>query len=180
HVCRVCQERGGFSGDERKISDIFVFHLFELDAQLLFLFLLHYVLFILQLHYDHQVLLDYLISKDTGISCAEYILRCLRKICESWDLFVEFSVTGKFMSQSFRKKRKVFQNGPDSQERGSREQPFKEAKECLLSLKNSVENLHQKSLFPYNPQVLLRRSVSIFHYYSKFHFVPCNCFLFLL
>ena len=123
---------------------------------------------------------------------------------------MEFSVTGKFMSQSFRKKRKVFQNGPDSQveplslpiidvgipmslekecmrkhnyghkERGSREQPFKEAKECLLSLKNSVENLHQKSLFPYNPQVLLRRSVSIFHYYSKFHFVPCNCFLFLL
>ena len=56
-------------------SGIFVFHLFELDAQLLFLFLLHYVLFILQLHYDHQVLLDYLISKDTGISCAEYILR---------------------------------------------------------------------------------------------------------
>uniref|UniRef100_F6HRY6 Protein Lines C-terminal domain-containing protein n=1 Tax=Vitis vinifera TaxID=29760 RepID=F6HRY6_VITVI len=138
------------------------------------------------------------------------LIVCLRKICESWDLFVEFSVTGKFMSQSFRKKRKVFQNGPDSQvepssspiidvgipmslekecmrkhnyghkERGSREQPFKEAKECLLSLKNSVENLHQKSLFPYNPQVLLRRSVSIFHYYSKFHFVPCNCFLFLL
>ena len=31
---------------------------------------------ILQLSYDHQVLLDYLISKDTGISCAEYLLRC--------------------------------------------------------------------------------------------------------
>ena len=28
-----------------------------------------------QLHYDHQVLLDYLISKDTGTSCAEYLLR---------------------------------------------------------------------------------------------------------
>ncbi|KAI9089244.1 hypothetical protein K1719_029523 [Acacia pycnantha] len=29
------------------------------------------------IHYDHQVLLDYLISKDTGISCVKYSLRCL-------------------------------------------------------------------------------------------------------
>jgi len=33
------------------------------------------VLIDLQIHYDHQVLLDYLISKDTGISCAKYLLR---------------------------------------------------------------------------------------------------------
>ncbi|KAF2295143.1 hypothetical protein GH714_031686 [Hevea brasiliensis] len=32
-------------------------------------------LFLAELHYDHQVLLDYLISKDTGITCAEYLLR---------------------------------------------------------------------------------------------------------
>ncbi|CAL8159484.1 unnamed protein product [Prunus armeniaca] len=32
---------------------------------------------------------------------------------------------------------------------------FKEAKECLLSLKISIEVLHQKNLFPYNPNVLL-------------------------
>ncbi|XP_034689394.1 uncharacterized protein LOC117917281 isoform X1 [Vitis riparia] len=175
---QVCQEREAFQEMKEDVL-LHVSHLFNP------LHLFH--LFLAELHYDHQVLLDYLISKDTGISCAEYILRCLRKICESWDLFVEFSVTGKFMSQSFRKKRKVFQNGPDSQvepssspiidagipmslekecmrkhnyghkECGSRGQPFKEAKECLLSLKNSVENLHQKSLFPYNPQVLLRR-----------------------
>ncbi|QHO02068.1 Type IV inositol polyphosphate 5-phosphatase [Arachis hypogaea] len=30
---------------------------------------------LIQIHYDHQVLLDYLISKDTGISCAKYLLR---------------------------------------------------------------------------------------------------------
>ena len=109
-------------------------------------------------------------------------------------------MTGKLMSQSVRKKRKVSQNGPDFQielssspitdsgipmplekecmrknsygnkEHGSRGQPFNKAKECLLSLKNSMENLHQKGLFPYNPKVLLRRSVSIFHYHSKFCF----------
>ncbi|XP_054824563.1 uncharacterized protein LOC129322317 isoform X3 [Prosopis cineraria] len=31
-------------------------------------------LFLSEIHYDHQVLLDYLISKDTGISCAKYLL----------------------------------------------------------------------------------------------------------
>lgn len=36
-------------------------------------------------------------------------------------------------------------------------QPYKDAKECLLSLKISVECLHQKDLFPYNPKVLLKR-----------------------
>lgn len=35
--------------------------------------------------------------------------------------------------------------------------PYKDAKECLLSLKDSVENLHRKKLFPYNPEVLLKR-----------------------
>jgi hypothetical protein len=35
-------------------------------------------------------------------------------------------------------------------------QPFEEAKECLLSLRNSVESLHKKNLFPYNPKVLLK------------------------
>ncbi|KAL6551693.1 hypothetical protein OROGR_007847 [Orobanche gracilis] len=32
-------------------------------------------LFLAEIHYDHQVLLDYLISKDTGSRCAEYLLR---------------------------------------------------------------------------------------------------------
>ncbi|CAL2273609.1 unnamed protein product [Prunus armeniaca] len=36
-------------------------------------------------------------------------------------------------------------------------QYFKEAKECLLSLKISIEGLHQKNLFPYDPNVLLNR-----------------------
>lgn len=36
---------------------------------------------------------------------------------------------------------------------------FENAKGCLISLKESVENLHQKNLFPYNPSALLRRFV---------------------
>lgn len=36
-------------------------------------------------------------------------------------------------------------------------QPYYDAKECLLSLRASVESLHQKNLFPYNPKVLLKR-----------------------
>lgn len=34
-----------------------------------------------QIHYDHQVLLDYLISKDTGPSSAEYLLRYVPRLC---------------------------------------------------------------------------------------------------
>ncbi|KAF5451363.1 hypothetical protein F2P56_026476 [Juglans regia] len=142
-------------------------------------------LFLLELHYDHQVLLDYLISKDTGISCAEYLLRCLRMICDSWCLFVEFSLDGKGINQSSYKKRKVTLGGSKflanvtprlvqnnetctsvekeckrDDQYGHKKyitQPFEEAKECLLSLRNSVESLHEKNLFPYNPKVLLKR-----------------------
>ncbi|CAL2275793.1 unnamed protein product [Prunus armeniaca] len=113
------------------------------------------------------------------------VLLCLRKVCDSWSLFVEFLVGGQATNQSFCKKRKVSLGGssswgedslaptknhltflhdePDEEnENGCKHtqnggQYFKEAKECLLSLKISIEGLHQKNLFPYNPNVLLNR-----------------------
>ncbi|PPS01859.1 hypothetical protein GOBAR_AA18802 [Gossypium barbadense] len=132
------------------------------------------------LHYDHQVLLDYLISKDTGISCAEYLLRCLRIVCDSWQTFMEFSVYGKLSNQLSSKRRKILSessnfkiepsSGPvktiplslEKKFNGNLEyrhtkQMYELAKGCLLSLKKSVENLHLKNLFPYNPEVLLKR-----------------------
>ncbi|XP_027346543.1 uncharacterized protein LOC113858215 isoform X2 [Abrus precatorius] len=142
-------------------------------------------LFLSEIHYDHQVLLDYLISKDTGICCAKYLLRCLHLVCNSWKLFVEFPLYGEFLNQSLCKRRKVLGDGlqflvdgmPTSVDSGGniilhiknykedREcdfkhnniKPFKKAAECLLSLSNSVDNLHKKDLFPYNPEVLLKR-----------------------
>ncbi|CAL0313477.1 unnamed protein product [Lupinus luteus] len=141
-------------------------------------------LFLSEIHYDHQVLLDYLISKDTGISCAKYLLRCLHLICNSWKLFLKFPLFGELLNQPSCKRRKVSGNGPESladgmpcvKHNGSKtlhikdyredneygfkhynKNPFKKAAECLLSLKKSVDNLHQKNLFPYNPRVLLKR-----------------------
>ncbi|KAM6564431.1 hypothetical protein CsatB_024429 [Cannabis sativa] len=138
-------------------------------------------LFLSELHYDHQVLLDYLISKDTGISCAEYLLRCLRTICSSWHFFVQFSANGHHENQLSYKKRKVLRDNSTSHDlessvpedksvegfdEGSKSggtqyrlaaKPYKKARECLLSLKVSVESLHKKNLFPYNPKVLLKR-----------------------
>uniref|UniRef100_A0A6N2NED7 Protein Lines C-terminal domain-containing protein n=1 Tax=Salix viminalis TaxID=40686 RepID=A0A6N2NED7_SALVM len=137
------------------------------------------------LHYDHQVLLDYLISKDIGISCAEYLLRCLRMVHNSWNIFAAFSMDWKVLNQSCSKKRRLLLDVSDfqgelsslpvqciSQSLGEEDEkdfeyayenhqnkrpPFKEAKDCLISLKASVESLHRKNLFPYNPQVLLKR-----------------------
>ncbi|CAK8562352.1 unnamed protein product [Lathyrus sativus] len=142
-------------------------------------------LFLSEIHYDHQVLLDYLISKDTGISCVKYLLRCMHLICNSWKLFVEFPLSGELSNQSSCKRRKLLGDDPQLvadetpssvDNNGSIElhsknfkedseydfkhhnfEQFKKAAECLLSLNNSIGNLHQKSLFPYNPEVLLRR-----------------------
>ncbi|KAI3946023.1 hypothetical protein MKX01_024779 [Papaver californicum] len=64
-------------------------------------------LFLSELQYDHQVLLDYLISKDTGINCVKYLLRCLRTVSNSWHAFVEYPFHCVEMSQSTSKKPKV-------------------------------------------------------------------------
>ncbi|KAJ3670118.1 hypothetical protein LUZ60_010442 [Juncus effusus] len=102
-------------------------------------------IFLLLLDYDHLVIIDYLISKDTGVLCAQYILRCLRVISQSWKSFAEFSVSMgelKLNSQS-NKRQKSYQS-------------FENAKGCLISLRNSLEDLDKKKLFPYNPKALLK------------------------
>uniref|UniRef100_A0A2P2KH57 Uncharacterized protein LOC8267269 isoform X1 n=1 Tax=Rhizophora mucronata TaxID=61149 RepID=A0A2P2KH57_RHIMU len=153
-------------------------------------------LFLAELHYDHQVLLDYLISKDIGISCAEYLLRCLRIVYNSWNSFVKFCVVGEQINQSSSKKIKFLLDGSDFQAEPpspsvrdimssleekhksgfdydcmwyeTKMHPFKEAKTCLFYLKDSLENLHKRSLFPYNPEVLLK-------WYAFLYFIPCFC-----
>lgn len=97
---------------------------------------------------------------------------------------MEFPLFGEFLDQSSCKRRKIVGDGlhfladgmPTSidnsgsiilhiknykEDRGGFKyyniKPFKKAGECLLSLNNSVYNLHQKKLFPYNPKVLLKR-----------------------
>lgn len=50
--------------------------------------------------------------------------------------------------------------------------PFEDAMECLFSLKRSLLNLHRKKSFPYNPNVLLRRYVNIFH--QLFHLISAT------
>ncbi|KAG9440757.1 hypothetical protein H6P81_020922 [Aristolochia fimbriata] len=133
-------------------------------------------LLLAEVRYDHSVLLDYLISKDTGILCVGYLLRCLRLVCESWDTFLEFSYCGYGQNESSEKKRKfclIHKLDPSgelelsSTSREGMQSPmrtttvltheaFRNAKQCLLSFKQSVENLHVKNLFPYNPAALLR------------------------
>jgi hypothetical protein len=60
---------GGSLEDEEQIT------LFRLST--LFNPVRLFCIFLSELHYDHQVLLDYLISKDIGASCAEYLLRLI-------------------------------------------------------------------------------------------------------
>ncbi|KAG8384459.1 hypothetical protein BUALT_Bualt04G0120000 [Buddleja alternifolia] len=147
------------------------------------IFLFH--LFLSEILYDHQVLLDYLISKDTGSSCAEYLLRSLRIVCDSWNLFVGFPGVEEGSGQLCPKRQKVSVDSKDFKgelspllplkdggistvekehnegyENGRNyREPFMAARDCLASLRSSINSLNQKDLFPYNPQALLRRSV---------------------
>ncbi|ERN17715.1 hypothetical protein AMTR_s00059p00217330 [Amborella trichopoda] len=136
------------------------------------------------IRYDHLLLLDYLISKDIGVLCLQYLLRCLRLVCNSWPIFKGFSMPNHEMNRLCCKRRTVSVDGRDfvgkvqplssSVEGISATQPprtghkkrkgktsgestFENAEECLLSLKYALENLPKKNLFPYNPTALLRR-----------------------
>ncbi|KAJ6812015.1 uncharacterized protein M6B38_152230 [Iris pallida] len=138
-------------------------------------------LFLLLLHYDHLVLVDYLISKDTGVHCVQYLLRLLRLICQSWSIFAELSPRGSGTDRNCQKRRKISVDKNCNEILGSfsssssvitrqfmpRQKShcshknislhsFEKAKECLVSLKRSVADMHQKSLFPYNPRALLK------------------------
>ncbi|CAI9777478.1 unnamed protein product [Fraxinus pennsylvanica] len=146
-------------------------------------------IFLAEILYDHQVLLDYLISKDRGASCAEYLLRSLRVACDSWNLFVKYPETEEAKHLLYSKRRKVLAGCLDSEEVLSSSRvrndgapsslemeckkvqlsdskhgrnhrlPFVSARDCLVSLKTSIESLCQKNLFPYNPQALLLRLI---------------------
>ncbi|EOA23365.1 hypothetical protein CARUB_v10019578mg, partial [Capsella rubella] len=116
-----------------------------------------FCIFLSELHYDHQVLLDYLISKDIGASCAEYLLRCLRAVCDSWTLFMEFPFEESTNASSSKRRKLLLETSGVEKNCKLHLQAFEDAKDCLLSLQTSVVKLHQKKLFPYNPEALLRR-----------------------
>lgn len=115
------------------------------------------------------------------ISAAFHLCRCLRLVCEYFHLFLEFSGE-KTKNSVYNKRRKILDSSTDpsripsatSKKAQSLEDRnlecdyehdftggshYKEAKDCLLSLKSSLENLHQKNLFLYNPEALLKQSV---------------------
>ncbi|KAJ3706059.1 hypothetical protein LUZ61_009764 [Rhynchospora tenuis] len=114
--------------------------------------LFHLLLF--SLKYDHLVLIDYLISKDTGVLCARYLLRCLKFVSQSWQSFAEFSVPQLQETDPSNKRPKLSNEVRDA---STSSKAFGDAKECLISLKNTLDDLHKKNLFPYNPKALLRR-----------------------
>ncbi|CAM0905243.1 unnamed protein product [Alopecurus aequalis] len=122
------------------------------------------------LHYDHLVLVDYLISKDVGVHCAQYLLRCLRLVSHCWNAFIDDSVYEAEITKLTCKRQRTLKNinsftgssiqgtklGSCDKESKSKKQLFLSAKVCLLSLKRTLEDLHQKNLFPYNPKPLLK------------------------
>ena len=101
-------------------------------------------------------------------------LRCLRLVSHCWNAFIDDSVYEAQIKKLTCKRQRTLKNinsftgssiqgtklgsSPDMESQ-SKKQLFLSAKVCLLSLKKTLEDLHQKDLFPYNPKPLLKRSV---------------------
>ncbi|CAN6272186.1 unnamed protein product [Urochloa humidicola] len=115
-----------------------------------------------------MVLVDYLISKDVGVQCAQYLLRCLRLVSQSWHAFADDSIyltkieklNCKRQKTSRASSSKEYNDGSGCDKEAKNSQKlFLDAKVCLYSLKRTVEDLQKKALFPYNPKPLLRSLV---------------------
>eukprot|EP00249_Psilotum_nudum_P009901 c22224_g1_i2 orf=3-1157(+) len=113
--------------------------------------------FLSVVHYDHTVIIDYLISNNTGILCLQYLLRCLHIVGSTWPEFVCMSTT--------RKENRSAEVTPSLQIHdvktthlvfGQRINMMKGAC-CLVSLKLAIDRMQEKSLFPYNATPLLKR-----------------------
>ncbi|KAK4393353.1 hypothetical protein Sango_1806100, partial [Sesamum angolense] len=106
--------------------------------------------------------------------------RSLRIVCNSWRSFIEFPGVEEGLDQLCPKRQRVLLDSTDFKDgrisslehcneghahgkKGRRNYrlPFVAARDCLVSLRTSINSLNQKNLFPYNPQVLLRR-----HFYG--------------
>ncbi|KAG6532000.1 uncharacterized protein LOC122055713 isoform X3 [Zingiber officinale] len=173
---QICSSGEEIHFEEEKKSAVFV-----ISSIFNPIYLFH--VFLLLLHYDHLVLVDYLISKDTGIRFLQYLLRCLRVICTFWQTFMELSTFEGEKSQPRHKRRKIMydklESAPSSSttkglmpselfsvsdaDKSILQPNFENAKVCLLNLKKTVEDLHRKDLFPYNPEPLIRRFVMLLY-----------------
>jgi len=97
--------------------------------------------------------------------------RCLRLVSQSWHAFVDESVYSRKIEKLDCKRQRI--SGDKDSDRASASKQYKngsgcdkevkdsqklflDAKECLYSLKRTVEDLQKKDLFPYNPKPLLR------------------------
>jgi hypothetical protein len=122
-------------------------------------------LIVMQLHYDHMVLVDYLISKDVGVHCAQYLLRlvaildfkyllnwnfwpllytyghrCLRLVSQSWHAFVDDSsyltkIEQLLLDKSFCKRQRISRDVSSARASSSKE--YKNGSGCDKEVKNS-------------------------------------------
>jgi hypothetical protein len=98
--------------------------------------------------YDHMVLVDFLISETTGPLCLQYVLGCLRLM---------MSISAEFGHDNGMGSTSILAPLEGQVKRGKFW--FQKTVECLLELKVTIERLHHRQLFPYNPSVLLKRYV---------------------
>lgn len=130
-----------------------------------------FAVFLSLVSYDHSVILDFLISKDTSILCLQYLMRCMRTVKNTWPEILSLSKASyiKHTRKNELKERDI--KSAITGHTSDIKQPFvcdtvidiDRVGTCLMDLKHAVKKLHTKHAFPYNPSPLLKHLESFEH-----------------
>eukprot|EP00250_Pteridium_aquilinum_P010420 c19375_g1_i2 orf=78-1988(+) len=146
-------------------------HNFSQEAQKLLVDVLKplrlFAVFLSLVSYDHSVIMDFLISKDTSILCLQYLLRCMRMVRSTWPELLSLSHpshTQHTRKDSFDQSKDLEAKPTIHGNTSNANQPFvsdavidiNRVGTCLMNLKHVIQRLHLKHAFPYNPSPLLK------------------------
>ncbi|KAH7433120.1 hypothetical protein KP509_07G055400 [Ceratopteris richardii] len=119
-----------------------------------------FAVFLSLISYDHSVILDFLIGKDTSILCLKYLLRSLRIVRSSWPEFLLLdSVLDREAPDVHNSQNPgQLQSSTTCTEISVHHEPLEIRKvgACLLELRHTVERLHERHAFPYDPTPFLK------------------------
>ncbi|KAI5071213.1 hypothetical protein GOP47_0013464 [Adiantum capillus-veneris] len=124
-----------------------------------------FAVFLSLISYDHSVMIDFLIAKDTGVVCLQYLLRSMRLVRSTWPELLSLSDTPSTLTgtESFcqvdNQAVKQLHSSASFAHKASWHDKVIDINRVVISmmkLKHAIKKLHEKHAFPYNPSPLLK------------------------
>ncbi|MCO5557554.1 hypothetical protein L7F22_011120 [Adiantum nelumboides] len=124
-----------------------------------------FAVFLSLISYDHSVMIDFLIEKETSIVCLQYLLRSMRLVRSTWPELLSLSdmpsmltETELFCQINNQAGKQLHSSGSVAPEASWHDEviDINTVGISLVKLKHAIKKLHQKHTFPYNPSPLLK------------------------